>query len=128
MTEEILKITKIIFLVQTIVGIVFGLFFLFGAEIYLDLYSWPYEEPVFSRLLGMDFLGTASLLLLSYRETKWEKVKNVVIYDIIWTVLNSIGFIVLQFTFELPLINWSNIAFYILFAVLYCYIYIQQQK
>ena len=106
MTEEILKITKIVF----------------------DLYSWPYYAPIFIRLLGLDFIGTTPLFLLSYRETEYGKVKNVVIFAIIHSIINSIGFIVLQFIFELPLINWSNIAFYILFAVLYCYIYVQQQK
>ena len=128
MTEEILRITKIVFAVQAIVGIVFGLFFLFGAELYLALYSWPYDEPIFTRLLGMDFLGTISILFLSLRETEYGKVKNVVIMEIFWTGINSIGFIVIHFLFNLPLINWSNIAFYILFAVLYITVYFKQKK
>jgi len=128
MTEEILKMTKIVFILQAIVGMVFGLFFVLGAEIFFNLYSWPYEAPVFCRLLGIDFIALAFLLLLSYRETEWEKVKNIVMFSIVWTVLNSIGFIILHFVFTLPPLNWSNIALYILFAVLYCYIFLQQRK
>lgn len=128
MTEEILKITKIVFLLQSIVGFVFGLFFLLGADIFFNLYNWPYEAPVFCRLLGMDFIATAFLLLLSFRETEWGKVKNIVLFAIVWTGLNSIGFIALHFIFELPPLNWTNIALYVLFAVLYCYIFMQQRK
>ncbi len=128
MTEEIMKITKIVFILQAIVGIVFGLFFVFGAELFFTLYSWPYEAPVFCRLLGMDFIALSVLLFLSYRENEWEKVKNVVLFSIAWTVLNSVGFIIMHIAFSLPLINLTNISLYILFAVLYCYVFIQQRK
>ncbi|MFX0034297.1 MAG: hypothetical protein ACFE9I_01490 [Candidatus Hermodarchaeota archaeon] len=128
MTKEILKITKIVFVLQAIVGVIFGLFFVFGAEMMFEIYNWPYNAPVFSRLLGMDFIALAFLLLLSYRENEWEKVKNIVIYMIVWTVLNSIAFIVLHIIFALPILNLTNIVQYIIFAVLYCYIFIQQRK
>ena len=128
MTETILKITKVTFLLQAIVGLVFGLFFVFGAEIFFDLYTWPNNAPVFARLLGMDFIAVAFLVVLSSRENEWAKVKNVVLFVIFWGGLTAIGFTVLQFVFALPLINWSNILIYVLFTVLYTYSYIQQQK
>ena len=129
MPEEILKFTKIIFVFQAITGIAFGLTFLLFGEQLLIMESWPFNyEPVFIRLLGIDFIGIAVLMLLSSREKEWAKVKNVVIMVIFWTIFNSIVFTILHFVYNLPLINWTNIGSYMLFAVLYIIIYIKQQK
>ena len=128
MPEEILKFTKIVFVFQGIVGIAFGLVFLLAGELFMTLEGWPYYAPVFIRLTGMDFIGVSVLVLLSSREKKYAIVKNVVIMEIFWTVLNSIVFTILHFAHNLPLINWTNIGSYMLFAVLYIVIYIKQQK
>ncbi|MBY9009847.1 MAG: hypothetical protein KGD74_08290 [Candidatus Lokiarchaeota archaeon] len=76
----------------------------------------------------MDFIGMGLLIFLSSREKEWGKVKNVVIMVIFWTILNSIVFTILHFLHNLPIINWTNIGSYMLFAVLYVIIYIKQQK
>ena len=128
MSDEILKMTKIIFIFQTIVGFAFGLVFLLFGELFMTLESWPFYDPVFIRLTGMDFIGMGVLILLSSREKDWDKVKNVVIMVIFWTLLNSIVFTILHFIHNLPLINWTNIGSYMLFAVLYILIYVKQQK
>jgi hypothetical protein len=129
MPEEILKFTKIIFVFQAITGIAFGLTFLLFGEQFLIMESWPFNyEPVFIRLLGIDFIGIAVLMLLSSREKEWAKVKNVVIMVIFWTIFNSIVFTILHFVYNLPLINWTNIGSYMIFAVLYIIVFIKQQK
>lgn len=128
MTENILKITKIVFILQAIVGTIFGLSFLFAADTMFAIYSWPYYAPIFSRLTGMDFIGISILAFLSSRKTEWEKVENVVLVNIIWASLNGVVLTILHFVFLLPTMNWSNIFFYLLFAVLYCYVFIRQRK
>lgn len=127
MTEEVLKFTKIVFVVQAITGIAFGLTFLLFGEQFLIMEDWPYFDPVFIRLAGMDFIGVAVLVLLSSREKEYAKVKNVVIMEIFWTILNSVVFTILHFVHNLPLINWTNIGSYMLFAVLYIIVYIKQK-
>ena len=128
MVEEILKFTKIVFVIQAIVGFAFGLVFLLAGELFMILEGWPYYAPVFIRLTGMDFIGMAVLILLSSREKEWAKVKNVVIMVVFWTILNSIVFTILHFVHNLPPINWTNIGSYMLFAVLYIIVYIKQRK
>ena len=128
MVEEILKFTKIVFVIQAIVGFAFGLVFLLAGELFMILEGWPYYAPVFIRLTGMDFIGMAVLILLSSREKEWAKVKNVVIMVVFWTILNSIVFTILHYVHNLPPINWTNIGSYMLFAVLYIIVYIKQRK
>ena len=128
MPEEVLKFTKTVMLVQCVVGASFGLVFLFAGEWFLAFEQWPYEAPVFMRLTGMDFIGMGLLVFLSSRETEYARVKNVVIMVIFWTILNSIGFTILHFIHDLPLINWTNIGSYMLFAGLYITVYIKQKK
>ena len=127
MPEEVLKFTKIVFVVQAITGIAFGLVFLLFGEQFLIMEDWPYFDPVFIRLAGMDFIGVAVLVLLSSREKEYATVKNVVIMEIFWTILNSIVFTILHFVHNLPLINWTNIGSYMIFAVLYIIVYLKQK-
>jgi hypothetical protein len=42
--------------------------------------------------------------------------------------LNGVVLTILHFIFLLPIMNWSNIFFYFLFAGLYCYVFIQQRR
>jgi len=127
MPEEILKMTKITFIFQAIVSIAFGLILLFG-ELFVVIVDWPYYDPVFMRLTGMNYIGMAVLMLLSSGVKEWAKVENVVIMVIFWTILNSIVLTILQFLSYWPLINWTIIGSYMLFAVLFIIVYIKQQK
>jgi len=127
MPEEILKMTKITFVFQAILGIAFGLILLFG-ELFVVMVDWPYYDPVFMRLTGMNYIGMAVLMLLSSGVKEWAKVENVVIMVIFWTILNSIVLTILQFLRYWPLINWTIIGSYMLFAVLFIIVYIKQQK
>jgi hypothetical protein len=127
MPEEILKMTKITFIFQAIVSIAFGLVFLFG-ELFVGIVRWPYYDPVFMRLTGMNYIGMAVLMLLSSGVKEWAKVENIVIMVIFWTILNSIVLTILQFLRYWPLINWTIIGSYMLFAVLFIIVYNKQQK
>ena len=128
MPEEVLKFTKTVMLIQCVVGASFGLVFVLAGEWFMEFEQWPYHAPVFIRLTGLDFIGMGLLVFLSSRETEYARVKNVVIMVIFWTVLNSIVFTILHFVHDLPLINWTNIGSYMMFATLYIMIYIKQKK
>ena len=128
MPEKILKFTRYVFIIQAFVGVAFGLVFVFFAEAFLTFENWPYFDPVFIRLLGLDFIGLAALNVLSAREKEYAKVKNVVIMEIWWTFINSVGFTVMHFMFDLPAINWTNIGSYYTFLIIYIIIYFKQKK
>ena len=119
--KNISKVLKYVFLASGLAAFIFGIAFILFVEVYYSLLNWPYQDPLFSRVLGAALLGLAILQWLSYREKKWENVKNVVLMMIIWHLLGAIVTITGQFLFNLPLGNLIHII--VLFVFLIAYIY-----
>lgn len=125
--KEISKFLKYVFLLSGLAAFVFGIAFILFVEIYYSLLNWPYEEPLFTRVLGAVLLSLAILQWLSYREKKWENVKNVVIMMIVWHLLGAIVTLTGQFVFILPLGNLIHIIVLIVFLVAYIYAFYLQR-
>lgn len=128
MAAEIKPVLKYTFLLNFFVALGFGFTFLLFSESFNELMEHPFFDPVINVLFGAAILAYGSIAILSYRETDWEKVKNIVLMFIFWTLLSTIAFIILHFEYDLATLNWINIGSYILILVLYVYSYIQQQK
>ncbi len=82
--KEVSKVLKITFLVHFVVAVILGFLYLFLPDEFVALFSWPYSDPVAIRLLGAAFLGLGISSALGSRESDWEKVKIVVVMEIIW--------------------------------------------
>ena len=119
--KNISKVLKYVFLASGLAAFIFGIAFILFVEVYYSLLGWPYEEPLFTRVLGAALLGLAILQWLSYREKKWENVKNVVIMMIVWHFLGAVVTITGQFLFNLPLGNLIHIIVFIVFFIAYIY-------
>jgi hypothetical protein len=119
--RNISKFLKYVFLLSGLAAFIFGLTFILFVEVYNSLLAWSYEEPLYTRVLGAALLGLAVLQWLSYREKKWENVKNVVIMMIVWHFLGAFVTIAGQFLFNLPLGNLIHIIVLIVFLIAYIY-------
>jgi hypothetical protein len=119
--KNILKFLKYVFLASGLAAFIFGIVFILFVEFYYSLLNWPYEEPLFTRVLGAALLSLALLQWLSFREKKWENVKNLVLMMIIWHLLGAIVTITGQFIFNLPLGNLIHIIVFIVFLIAYAY-------
>ena len=128
MADEVLKFTKIIFIYQTILAIAFGLTILIASEWFIEFEGFPFEAPIFSRLMAFDFLAFGFMAFLASRETEWKSVKIVVLVNMFFGTITAIGFIIMHYIHELPLINWTNIGSYISVAILYTIAYRKQNK
>lgn len=127
MATEILKGLKIIFLLQFVVMIIFGIFFFFFIEAYVVLFSWPYLDPIAGHYIGAFFFGVAALAILAYRETEWDRIEIIVIFHIVWILLGLIAQIwglVTDFTFA----GTFNSILHIFFLAAFTYFYLQQRK
>lgn len=127
--NKLSAVLRYTFLVSGLAALLFGLTFLFFIELYLSLIKWPYSDPALTRLFGAALLGFCLLQWLSFRETAWEKVKNIVIMMIFWHLLGGLTCLISHFIFNLPIGNWLHIIvlFIFLFAYL-CSYYVEIKK
>ncbi len=127
MKEEISKLLKLTFLIHFFVAVIFGLVFTVIVEIYVELISWPYLDPVTGRVLGAMFLGLAVASLLSWRETKWESVKIVVQMEIVWLAIGLAVHIWAMLTEVFILMLWVQAGLLIFFLGAFIYFYYDQE-
>ena len=125
--QNISKFLKYVFLASGLAAFIFGITFILIVEVYYNLLGWQDQDPLFARVLGAALIGLGILQWLSYREKKWENVKNVVIMMIVWHVLGAIITILGQFVFNLPLGNLIHIIVFIIFSIAYIYAFILQR-
>ncbi|MFX1287636.1 MAG: hypothetical protein ACFFFY_03620 [Promethearchaeota archaeon] len=127
MKEEISKLLKLTFLIHFFVAVIFGLVLLVIVELYKDLVGWFYLDPITARVLGATFLGFAAASLLSWRETKWERVKIVVQMEIVWLMLGTAVHFFAAFVFQTPFIIWVQAGILIFFLVAFMWFYYDQE-
>ncbi len=125
--QNISKFLKYVFLASGLAAFIFGITFILIVEVYYNLLSWQDQDPLFARVLGAALIGLGILQWLSYREKKWENVKNLVIMMIVWHVLGAIVTISGQFLFNLPLGNLIHIIVFIIFSIAYLYAFFLQR-
>ncbi len=130
MAAEIKPVLKYTFVLNIFIGFGYGLTLLLISESFYEFIEHPFYDPVINVLLGAFILAMGFISFLSYRETDWEKVKNIVLMMIFLNLLSSIAFIILHFEmlFVQHIEIWINIGVFVLLTVLYVYSYFQQQK
>ena len=119
---------KLTFLIHFFVAVIFGLLFTVLVELYVEVVGWPYLDPVTGRILGAVFLGFAAASLLSWRETKWERVKIVVQMEIVWLVIGTAIHFWAVFTDPLlPFMIWVQTGILLFFVVAFLWFYYDQE-
>ena len=122
------NILKYTFFASGLAALLFGLTFLLMPEFYLALIGWTYYDPFVSRILGAALLGFCLLQWLSFRETEWEKVKNIVITMIFWHIVGGLASLLTQFVFNLPASNWLHTIVLFIFLIAYVYSYYVERR
>jgi hypothetical protein len=128
MSSEILKSLKIILLVQAGIFVVFGIFFTFFVETYVELFSWPHLDPTAGRFIGVIFLSFAFVAILVWREKEWERIELIVVLDILMCILGAIIQIIGVFIDGTGWAGWFNFALMLAFFMLLLFSFITQIK
>ena len=95
-------------------------------------YDWgvmagvPLKEPETFRLVGAGLLAFATSSALAYRQKSWEKVKIVVIMEIVFGVLSTLAMIWGLITGALPVSDWMNVVVLGGFAVAFIIFYFRK--
>ena len=128
MPKEISKLLEIVFFVHFILGIIIGFIFLFIPEIYCDLVGYSITDKGSFRLVGAASLALGSGSFFAYRSKDWEKVKLIVLIELVWLVFAN-GAMLYWLIFESgPIAGWLIEVMFICFLVAFLYSYIQEEK
>jgi hypothetical protein len=121
MDKQISNGLKYLFLFHCIVGVVFGLTYLFGPDTYATMVDWPLKETLPYRLVGAALMGFGVSSWFAFRSTLWESVKIVVIMEIVWCGCGTAVMLWGVFTQGLPGIAWMNVGLMAFFTVAFGY-------
>jgi hypothetical protein len=114
---------KALFLVHFVVGLVFGLLYLFIPVLSMSWFGMAVQDGFPYRIIGAAVLAFTASSWYCYKAAEWEKVKIVVLAEIVWTVLNVlIGLYGLIFAGQ-PAAEWINVIIMAGFAAAFIYFY-----
>jgi hypothetical protein len=130
MNNEIIKFTRIWFLICGLMQLAFGTLFVFFWPAFSSLILFPYTDPAMPYVFGTAAYGFSSLsLLCCFMGKSWTEVKIPAIAEIIWSGVSTIAMLYLQFgPIALDPINWMNTLSYALFMIGFIIAYILQEK
>jgi hypothetical protein len=83
-------------------------------------------EPETFRLVGAGLLAFATSSALAYRQKSWEKVKIIVIMEIVFGILSTLAMIWGLITGALPVSDWSNVVILGGFAIAFIVFYFRK--
>ena len=111
------------FLFHGIVGLVFGLIYLFVPAQFGKMVNWPMPDVSAYRLVGAAILAFTASSWLAYREKVWDRVEIVVVLEIVWTGLATLVMLWAVLFAGMPAIGWLNAVLMAAFAVAFGYFY-----
>jgi hypothetical protein len=127
--KEETRMTKIssglrtLFLVHLVLGLVFGLAYLFIPGISMGWLGVSLQDEFPYRLVGAAVLAFSASSWYCYQAAEWERVKIVVLAEIVWTGLVAlVGLYGLIFAGQ-PAAFWINVIIMAGFAAAFTYFY-----
>ena len=114
---------RTLFLVHFVVGLVFGLLYLLIPGIFMGWFGISVPDDLPYRIIGAAILAFTASSWYCYKAAEWERVKIVVLAEIVWTVLNAlVGLYGLLFA-GAPSAEWISAIMMAGFAVAFTYFY-----
>ena len=118
---------RITFLAHSLVGGLVGLQHLLSPRLWTDLAGMDIAETVTWRLIGAALIGFAVASWLAYREPVWQRVRIIVVMDMVWSALGALV-ILWGILFEgLPPLEWLNVILLAAFAVAFTVFYVRRR-
>ena len=126
MTEEILKFTKLTFVIHFITGLIFTiLFWIPGITGSFFVVNYTAEVGAVTMMLGAAFVGLTIGSLLGILAKEWKEIKIVVLIESFWLVASLIST-----TINLSAYNamvYVSMVLSIVLLVLFCLTFLQQE-
>jgi hypothetical protein len=117
---------RLLFLVHFVAGLVFGLVYLFIPGTFMSWLGVTLQDEQPYRAIGAAVLAFTASSWYCYQNPYWEKVKAVVLAEIVWTVLNALVNLYGLIFVGAPAAWWINFAIMAGFAAAFIYFYFKK--
>ncbi|MHA2006526.1 MAG: hypothetical protein ACXACO_15560 [Promethearchaeota archaeon] len=128
MTDEMLKFTKITFIIHFVLGLLFTILF-WIPDITAPMYGIAVtsDTHAMSLTIGALFAGLTVSSLCGFLAKEWKEVKIIVIAEVVWLVASIITFIISFSVYEVGTAVLSLITSIIL-LILFLLTFLQQEE
>jgi hypothetical protein len=117
---------KITFSIHAIVAIVFGIVLYLQPGLWATLVKWTPFDASMTRVYGAALLALAVSSWLGYRAARWEEVRILVMMEIAFTVLSTVGALWGLLFRGAPAFGWVAVVIWVAFAVAWIYFYLRR--
>jgi hypothetical protein len=128
MTRKNMSGLKIVFMLHFIIAGAVGLQHLLIPRVWTDMAGIEITETVTWRLIGAALLAFAVSSLLATREVVWERVRILVIMEILWSFLAALVIVWGTLVEGLPPLEWVNVVLLSLFGGIFSVFYLKMKS
>ena len=114
---------RTLFLVHFIFGLIFGLLYLFIPGMFMGWLGVSLKDEFAYRIAGAAVLAFSASSWFCYKAAEWERVKIVVLAEIVWTVLVALVCLYGLIFAGAPAAFWINVIIMVGFAAAFAYFY-----
>jgi len=108
---------KVLFLIDTMVSVVSGVVMYFVPGMWATAADWVPFDPAITRIYGAALLAIAVSSWLGYRAARWAEVRTVVLMEIAFTVLGTVGELYNVLFGGGPALAWAPAVMFVSFAI-----------
>ena len=119
---------KIVFMLHFIIAGAVGLQHLLIPRAWTDVIGIEITETGTWRLIGAALLAFAVSSLLASREIQWERVRILVIMEIIWSFLAALVILWGMKVEGLPPLEWVNVVLLTVFGGMFSFFYLKMKS
>ena len=117
---------KITFLIHAIVALVFGIVLYLQPGLWARVVQWTPFDGNMTRVYGAALLALAISSWFGYRAARWEEVRILVLMEIAFTVLSTVGALWGLLFRNAPAFGWVAVVIWVAFAVVWVYFYLRR--
>lgn len=114
---------KNLFLFHLVAGLVFGLSYIFIPNTMMGWFGVTLPDVFPWQIIGAAILGFSASSWYCYKESEWERVRIVVLAELVWTGLVVLVGLYGLFVAGQPAIMWTNVFIMAIFFVSFAYFY-----
>ena len=131
----ILRVTRVVFTLDLIFSLVAGLVLVALASHTEDAFAWTIKLPVTAAFLGAGYLAAVAMLIPSYRETRWRRVRIIPVMGVTLTFVTAVVTLRHLDDFHLAsgpttgrLAGWAWLVVYLSIPILLAAVFVAQER